>query len=64
MENLDLNIIQDEFKKALLIENKLDQFESLRQVAIQTDSSSLPNFMKDRINQAISNKQMALVGLL
>jgi len=63
MEN-EMDTIKGEFKKAMCFENPVSRFEALIEVARLTDSSDIPIFMKRRINERISENQMAVVGLL
>lgn len=60
----ELDIIQEAFKGAMSFENKIARFEALQLVAQQTDGSSLPSAIKDRINKAILEKQYVCSGLL
>jgi len=59
----ELDNITGELNRALGIENKTDRFMSLSEVAVLTDSSSLPVGVKERVLKKIECHQLESVDL-
>lgn len=60
----ELEIINQDFKNALLFEDKFSRFNALNNVAKETSSSDIPNFLKARILNSINEQQQSIIGLM
>jgi len=60
----ELDNITKEKEKALSIENKVDRFMALNEVVNLTESSSLPNGIKERVVKTLQKHQLIAVDLL
>jgi hypothetical protein len=58
-----LEVINQDFKSALLFEDSDSRFKALDNVAKETNSSDIPNFLKARILNSIREHQFSIVSL-
>lgn len=65
MDNFDeLETIKGDLSSCLILENSFDKFKRLGEIAKETDSSNIPEFLKKRIKDRIQEHQLNIVGIL
>ena len=63
MEDI-LERLNEQFKSALVFEDKFSKFNALSEFAKETNSADIPEFLKQRMLKSASEQQMSLVGLM
>lgn len=60
----NINRLSDDFNKILCFEDKFKRFSALGDLARETASSDIPNFLKERLIYRIGEEQGFIVGFL
>lgn len=62
--NDTLEVLNQDFKSALKWESEADKFKALENVAKETNSADIPEFLKARILNSVREHQFNIVGHL